>query len=205
MENSCGRSHRGRFNRKPSPLNSVEQENSPLAAHRLPEQFTQAALGGQAGLHEEGRTPLSSCGEEVIEVVVLTCEVCGNPIRTSPSRVEIDGAILQVCQSCAKRGSPLMSAVPRVRPFRTRPAVRGESIESELEVDPEYSSIVRRAREKLGLTQEALGRAINVKPSVISHIETKKMKPDLILARTLMHYLKVNLLISSNDLDSALP
>ncbi|MGD0477157.1 MAG: multiprotein-bridging factor 1 family protein [Nitrososphaerales archaeon] len=134
--------------------------------------------------------------------MVLTCEVCGNPIRTAPSRVEIDGAILQVCQSCAKRGRPLMGTVPRVRPVRTRPVVKDGLIESELEVDPEYSSIVRQAREKLGLTQEALGRAINVKPSVISHIETKKMKPDLILARTLMHYLKVELLVSSGDLES---
>lgn len=137
--------------------------------------------------------------------MVLTCEVCGNPIRTTPSRVEIDGAILQVCQSCAKRGRPLTGTVPRVPPVRTHPFVRRGSIEPELEVDPDYSSIVRQAREKLGLTQEALGRAINVKPSVISHIEAKKMKPDLILARTLMHYLKVELLVSSSDLESNLP
>ena len=139
---------------------------------------------------------------EVIEVVALTCEVCGDPVGTAPSRVEIDGAILQVCQSCAKRGSPLMGTVPRARPVGTRPFVREESIESEVEVDPEYDSIVRRAREKLGLTQEALGRAINAKPSVISHIETKKIKPDLILARTLMHYLKVKLLVPTSDLES---
>ena len=137
--------------------------------------------------------------------MVLTCEICGTAIRAAPSRVEIDGATLQVCQGCAKRGRPLIGTVPRVRPVRTRPVVKDESMESELEVDPEYSSIVRLAREKLGLTQEALGRAINVKPSVISHIETKKMKPDLILARTLMHYLKVELLVSSSDLESTLP
>ena len=134
--------------------------------------------------------------------MVLSCEVCGSPIRTTLSRVEIDGAILQVCQSCAKRGRLLTGTVQRVRPVRTRSLVRGGSVEPELEVDPEYDSIVRRAREKLGLTHEALGRAINVKPSVISHIETKKMKPDLIMARTLMHYLKVELLVSSSDLES---
>lgn len=134
--------------------------------------------------------------------MALTCEVCGNPIRAAPSRVEIDGAILQVCQSCATRGRPLTDTVPRARPVRIRPIVRGESVEPQLEVDPEYGSIVRKAREKLNLTQEALGRAINVKPSVISHVEAKKMKPDLILARTLMHYLKVELLVSSSDLES---
>ncbi|MGD0319641.1 MAG: multiprotein-bridging factor 1 family protein [Nitrososphaerales archaeon] len=134
--------------------------------------------------------------------MVLSCEVCGKPMGATLSRVEIDGAILRVCQSCAKRGTPLASAVPRVRHVRARSYVRAESVEPELEVDPEYSSIVRQAREKLGLTQEALGRAINVKPSVISHVETKKMRPDLNLARTLMHYLKVELLVPSSDLDS---
>jgi putative transcription factor len=119
--------------------------------------------------------------------------------------VEIDGAILQVCQGCAKSGRPLTRTVPRVRIVRSRPVAKGGLTEPELEVDPEYNSIVRQAREKLGLTQEALGRAINVKPSVISLIETKRMKPDLILARTLMHYLKVELLVSSNDLESTQP
>jgi putative transcription factor len=141
----------------------------------------------------------------VIEAVALTCEVCGKPIGTTPTRVEIDTAILLVCQSCAKSGRPLPSIVPRVRTVRTRPVAKGGLIEPEFEVDPEYNTIVRLARERLGLTQEALGRAINVKPSVISHIETKKMKPDLTLARTLMHYLKVELLVSSSDLESTPP
>jgi ribosome-binding protein aMBF1 (putative translation factor) len=60
------------------------------------------------------------------------------------------------------------------------------------------------AREKMGLTQEALVRAMNVKASVISLVEKKKMMPDLILARTLMHYLKVNLLVASSELETSL-
>lgn len=72
-----------------------------------------------------------------------------------------------------------------------------------MEVDTDYAATVRHAREKLGLTQEALGKMISVKPSVISHVETGKMKPDMILARTLMHSLKVNLLVPSSDLESS--
>ena len=133
--------------------------------------------------------------------MVLTCEVCGSQIKTAPSSVEIDGAILRVCPSCSKLGRPVSvpqktqrAATPHFAPMR--------EVQPELEVDPDYASIVRTAREKLGLTQEALGRMINVKPSVISHIETGKMKPDMVLARTLMHSLKVNLLVSSSELDS---
>jgi len=85
------------------------------------------------------------------------------------------------------------TATPAPRPVRT---------EVEMEVDPDYNVIVRQARERLGLSQEALGKLINVKPSLISHVETKKLKPDIALARKLMHQLKVNLLISEEELEN---
>jgi putative transcription factor len=135
--------------------------------------------------------------------MVLTCEVCGNPIRNGPNRIKIDGAVLQVCQNCAGHGTPLGPPAPRSRPARIRSLANEALTEPEVEVDPDYNLIVKRAREKMGLTQEALGRAINVKPSVISHVESKKMKPDLILARTLMHHLKVNLLVPSSELEGS--
>jgi putative transcription factor len=115
--------------------------------------------------------------------------------------VEIDGAILRVCQSCSRLGRPV-SITPGARRVVPPRLAAKRDIEPELEIDPEYASIVRQAREKMGLTQEALGKMINVKPSVISHVETGKMKPDLVLARTLMHSLKVSLLVPSSDLDS---
>ena len=134
-----------------------------------------------------------------------TCEVCGSPIKGPPSAVEIDGAILRVCQNCARRGRPV-SIAPKARAFPQQSASRHRASEGNfepaLDIDPDYAIIVRRAREALGLTQEALGRMINAKPSVISHVETGKIKPDMVLARTLMHYLKVNLLVPSSDLDS---
>ena len=136
--------------------------------------------------------------------MAITCEVCGNPVRGQPSRVEIDGALLMVCSSCAKLGTAVPMPVEVSRPAPSR-VPSGGGMDSELEVDPDYSTIVKGAREKLGLTQEQLGRMINVKPSVISHVETGKLKPDLALARTLMHQLKVNLLVASSELDKAGP
>jgi len=134
--------------------------------------------------------------------LAITCEVCGSPIRGQPSRVEIDGAVLLVCTNCAKRGTPI-GAPPEVKGV-SQPHMPPEGgMNPELEVDPDYPAIVKTARERMGLTQEQLGRKINVKPSVISHVETGKMKPDLTLARTLMHELKVNLLVASSELDQA--
>ncbi len=131
----------------------------------------------------------------------LTCEICGSPIRGPTARVEIDGAVLRVCPGCARRGTPV-DTVAASSGATPRPRAPGRGADSDMEVDPEYPTIVKRAREKLGLTHEQLGRMINVKPSVISHVETGKMKPDIALARTLMHQLKVNLLVKSSDLDS---
>ena len=140
-----------------------------------------------------------------------TCEVCGGPVRT-PFTVQVDGAVLRVCQNCSRVGRPVQV---QARPVHVEPVVRRivttptpppraarRDIEPEFDIDPDYAITVRHAREKMGLTQEALGRMINVKPSVIHHVETGKMKPDLILARTLMHSLRVNLLVSSDELDS---
>lgn len=114
--------------------------------------------------------------------------------------MEIDGAVLRVCPNCAKRGT-LINTPPSIRKVATPYEISSREVAPEFEVDPDYDTIVKHAREKLGLTQEALGRMINVKPSVISHVETRKLKPDLVLARTLMHHLKVNLLVASSDLE----
>ncbi len=113
----------------------------------------------------------------------------------------IDGAVLRVCQSCAGRGTSSGSPPPKPIPFRIGPVHHDTISGSELEIDPDYNVIVKQARERMGLTQEGLGRAINEKPSVISHVESKKLRPDPILARKLMHHLKVNLLVPSSELE----
>ena len=129
------------------------------------------------------------------------CEICGRPTTTA-SRITIDGAVLRVCQNCAGKGTLLRSPPPKPIPFRIGPVHHETIAKSELEIDPDYNIIVKQAREKMGLTQEALGRAINEKPSVISHVESKKLKPDPILARKLMHHLRVNLLVPSSELET---
>jgi putative transcription factor len=137
------------------------------------------------------------------------CEVCGSPLRASPNRVEIDGAVMVVCNNCARLGKQLGPvAPPRVRPnpalgtFRP-PAPR--PVEVEYEVDPDYNLIIRQAREKMGLSQEQLGGLLNEKPSVIKMVESKKLKPDMTLTRKLMHQLKINLLVSLSELEGGRP
>ncbi|MDA4112627.1 MAG: multiprotein bridging factor aMBF1 [Thaumarchaeota archaeon] len=134
------------------------------------------------------------------------CEVCGGPIRTAPNRVEIDGAVMVVCNGCSKLGrsvsGPILRETHAVRPIQQanyRPAPK--VAEPEYEIDPDYNVMIRQAREKMGLSQEDLGRILNEKPSVIRMVESKKLKPDPVLTRKLTHHLKVTLLIPLSELE----
>lgn len=150
------------------------------------------------------------------------CEVCGSPLRASPNRVEIDGAIMVVCNNCARLGkqigpgAPVVSVISNrvqrvnrpMRPSAAQSAFRTMSqrpTEEEFEVDPEYNLLIRQAREKLGLSQDQLGNLLNEKPSVIRMVESKKLKPDITLTRKLMHELKINLLVSLSELEGGRP
>jgi putative transcription factor len=136
--------------------------------------------------------------------VKAACEVCGSPLKTGPNKVEIDGAIMIVCGNCVRLGRPVAGAIVRdVRPnpmmSTFRPATAPQT--PEFEVDPDYNVKIRQAREKLGMSQEDLGKMLNEKPSLIRMLESKKLKPDMILTRKLMHYLKVNLLVPLSELE----
>ena len=114
-----------------------------------------------------------------------------------------------VCNNCAKLGRPLGPAVPaqvRVNPVQSALRVMAQRpIDVEFEVDPEYYLLIRQAREKLGLSQDQLGKLLNEKPSVIRMVESKKLKPDITLTRKLMHELKINLLVSLSELEGGRP
>lgn len=145
------------------------------------------------------------------------CEVCGSPLRASPNRVEIDGAVMVVCNNCARLGRQLGPAAPSpvspISPVRMRrgPAqgpprmAPPKPVETEYDVDPDYNVMIRQAREKLGLSQEQLGGLLNEKPSVIKMVESKKLKPDMTLTRKLNHELKINLLVSLSELEGGRP
>jgi putative transcription factor len=145
--------------------------------------------------------------------VKAQCEVCGSPLRSAPNRVEIDGATMIVCTTCARLGKPIGPAFnPKARPSQfqnsfqnTFKSASQPRIEPEYEVDPDYYLLIRQAREKAGLSQEQLGMVLNVKPSVIKMVESKKLKPDIALTRKLMHQLKINLLVSMSELEGGAP
>ncbi|MEM3641932.1 MAG: multiprotein bridging factor aMBF1 [Candidatus Bathyarchaeia archaeon] len=140
----------------------------------------------------------------------MRCEVCGRKIHGKPVRAMIEGAKLTVCSECSKHGTIIWEEPkPALTQHKPKTAMvmkaipsKGQSLgkqqktaESPLELVEDFDVRIKRAREKLGLTHEDLGRKINEKVSVLRKIETRKIKPDDKLAAKLEHALKIKLLM----------
>ncbi len=141
----------------------------------------------------------------------MRCEVCGRKIYGHPLKAMIEGAELTVCSRCAQYGkiireekrldSPFPRKKTRIKPpspkpKRSKPPL---TVETTLELVEDFSTKIRQAREKLGMSQEDLGRKIKEKVSVLKKLETGKMTPDNRLATKLEHALKIKLLIPASE------
>ena len=116
------------------------------------------------------------------------CEVCGN--RPAKKIVEIEGAKVRACNTCARHGKVLFSTEYR----------KGETRRFNLHIKPEeeivenYSELIRTNRQKKGLSREELAKALNEKVSYLEHIERGEMKPTIKLAKKLEKFLNIKLI-----------
>jgi len=125
------------------------------------------------------------------------------------------------CAKCAELGSGFWEPESKGPKHPTKgglkatsaslPAKRkaSASVSEDLAVVENFGMLVRRARERLGLSHEDLGRKIGEKSSVISKIESEKMAPDQKLSAKLQHVLRVRLVEplpeQRTDLPSSVP
>jgi len=122
-----------------------------------------------------------------------------------------------VCPTCVKRHNLVVirrANEPRRRSVASKPRQRSVKPPSpEYEVVEDYGSIIKRARESRGLTQEDLARLVGVKLSYIRKVEQGKIVPELPVLKKLEKILSVRLveevekyedkvLYSSGDEDS---
>lgn len=138
----------------------------------------------------------------------MRCEVCGRRIVGKPYKAVIEGAKMIVCGECVKLGSIYWEAKPpppqrmkRIAKPLPKISIKKAppTITESLELVDDFSSRVRQAREKLGLSHKDLGRKIGEKISVLRKIETGKMTPNHKLANKLEHTLKVRLLVPPSE------
>jgi putative transcription factor len=120
----------------------------------------------------------------------MGCELCGRDLEEFFSAI-IEGSTLQVCSNCSKFGQVVeRKGKINVIPIKQKVRRNEEDIEF---IVPEYSKLIKEAREKKGLTQEELAKNINEKESLIHQVESGHMKPDLNLALKLGKYFEINL------------
>lgn len=136
------------------------------------------------------------------------CEMCGRELdQREAKRAIVEGSLLVLCPTCYSRLSK-QSAVKEVR-VNAKPAFsglkrRGTSIDvqgssrririDEYEVVEDYAIRVKKAREKLGWTQEVLAQKIGENVNTVKRIEAGKLKPSIELARKLERVLGIKLL-----------
>jgi len=132
----------------------------------------------------------------------LRCEICGRKIVGEPHVRVVEGVKLIVCDKCALHGESYWEPIqktsvkttlkPALKPKVRKPTINEEYLKLELVED--YPEKVRKARVKMGLTQEELAKKLKEKLSVIQKIEIGKIAPPINLARALEHLLKIKIL-----------
>ncbi len=137
----------------------------------------------------------------------MRCEVCGKEIMGPPQRQVIEGAKLTVCGKCAQFGSsewgtsrpaPVKAAPSGWVQTSPQPAPRKrvrndvETVES-LELIEDYGKEIRKARQKLGLSEKDLAKKMQEKESVVKNLEKQELTPDNRLISKIKKYLSLDI------------
>ena len=135
---------------------------------------------------------------------IMICELCGKDVPRL-HKVVIEGVIMNVCDECAKFGKEIKGneipkdvkylppEVVRERLERKQGKRRKDYMDEEEVLIEDYPEVIRKAREKMGLTQEQLAKKILEKKTVISKIERGEMHPDEKLIKKLEKALDIKL------------
>lgn len=120
------------------------------------------------------------------------CDMCGK--ETTLQLVEIEGTDLNVCSDCSKYGKVKQRPRPQNRQ-RSLAAARSARSEKEIIqiVKSNFSELVRKKREEMGLKQIELARKLSERESIIQKIESGSYTPSISLARKLERSLNLEL------------
>lgn len=119
-----------------------------------------------------------------------TCEICGRETDTLYV-VEVEGAVMDVCSECAKGKKVIEKIGAHVEEHRSEYS-QPKSKDGE-EVVAHYGSIIRKARENVGLPLKVLAERINEKESTLLRVEEEKTLPNTTLTKKLEKELGIKL------------
>ncbi|MFQ3308287.1 MAG: putative transcription factor [Candidatus Nanohaloarchaea archaeon] len=131
-----------------------------------------------------------------------SCELCG---KTSDSltKVKIEGAKLNVCDSCSDMGEKIKT--PKKNKKKKKSKSRNSTKRRKEKVlAQDYGKKVKKAREEEQLSIKEVADDLNEKESLIKKVESAKLKPDKALAQKIGHKFDIDLYVTPavNDVDT---
>lgn len=133
----------------------------------------------------------------------MRCEVCGMEIRGEPYRRVIEGGRLVVCGKCAqfsnKEWDPNRPAAkPGTRSRASTPAPRRRRNDIEqaenYELLENYGEVIRKSRQRQGISIEDFAKKVSEKESVIKKLERGESNPPMALVRKVSRELGVKVI-----------
>ena len=107
----------------------------------------------------------------------MECEICGSE-SGKLVQIFLEGARVMACQFCAEMGQTVKQKPPALERSSVSFYERTKRLEEGDAVVEDFGSLVRKAREKRGLTREELAKKIFEKASVVHRIEAGNYVPD---------------------------
>ncbi|MFB6213330.1 MAG: multiprotein bridging factor aMBF1 [Candidatus Nanohaloarchaea archaeon] len=115
-----------------------------------------------------------------------SCELCGTD-EDSLTKVKIEGARMNVCDSCTEMGEEVKTGKKKKqRKRKSSPRTRQVLVD-------DYGDRIKEARESEGISIKELADELNEKSSLLSKVERGDLKPDNSLAGKLADRLEVKL------------
>jgi len=116
----------------------------------------------------------------------MHCEMCGKEAEIVYAIIE--DVELKVCSDCARHGKPLLKPKPVI--FKSK----AEEEQPMYDFVENYSDLIRKKREALGLKQEEFAIKLNEKASFIQKVESGHMKPSLNTAKKIERFLMIRII-----------
>ena len=121
------------------------------------------------------------------------CTLCGKHV-TSLNKIELEGAIVEVCDECVRFGRRIEVKINRkiYKPL-AKEVNFSEIITEGFTLASDYGKRIREARESLGLTRMEFAKKINERESIIRRLERQTMEPDEKLTEKIERFLHIKL------------
>lgn len=139
----------------------------------------------------------------------MQCELCGRECGCRPAIV--DGVKMMLCPGCMRHGKDIKktdealitTSKPALERFR-RPKEKDVYKDMNRELVTNWSALIKKAREKKGLSREELGFKIGERTVTISKIENGDLRPSDKVAVKLEKELGIVLFEEVKDVSAAL-